>query len=79
MESEERLLTTKAAARGDGMERMSDQGMNQFSSVQQMVIKAFLYERREAQPQAKGPAVIPAGVVLVLVFCHSPHPIKGLH
>lgn len=78
-ESEERVLTAKAAARGAGKERMSDPSMSQFSSVQQMVHETFLYVRRGAQPQAIGPAVIPAGVVSVLVFCLSPQPIKGLH
>lgn len=48
-ESEEHVLTAKAAARGAGKERMSDPGMSQFSSNQQMVPEAFLYVRREAQ------------------------------
>lgn len=34
MESKEHVLTTKAAARGAGKERMNDLGMSQFSSVQ---------------------------------------------
>lgn len=41
-EPEERILTTKAVPRADGKGRMSDQGMSQVCSVQQMVMKAFL-------------------------------------
>ena len=33
--------------------------------------------RREARPQGEGPAVIPAGVVLALVFCHLPIQSRG--
>lgn len=40
--AEERILTTKAVPRADGKGRMSDQGMSQVRSVQQMVMKAFL-------------------------------------